>query len=84
MIEIYVDMDTVAQHLRGNPEDLMQLLGILAGSLSDEQGPDSFARGQYCAKVAASHEGNVADQDVAPFLLQLAEKLQAAEKAMQP
>lgn len=84
MFEIYVDMDTVAQHLRSSPEDLMQLLGILAGSLSDEQGPDSFARDQYFAKVAESHEGSVADQDVAPFLLQLAEKLQAAEQAMQP
>lgn len=73
-MNLWVQPESIAEFLGGNPEGAMEVFAALAVELEDIERAERFAR-----ELAREHCGSLAHQYVAPFLRILADALEAAE-----
>jgi hypothetical protein len=79
MITATVDQSDVAEHFWGSPEDMLDVLAIVATHLSDING----AKERFIRRFRSYHCASEAHCMVAPLLRQLADALNEAEAGFQ-
>lgn len=77
LLTVYVDGETIGDHLFANPDLMIEVMGQIAYRFSNADATLS-----YCKAVAGEHSGSLSDQMVAPFLDMLAGELRHEEAAM--
>lgn len=76
-LTLSVDVIDIAEHLRANPDALIEVLTLLVDDFDDDK-----AVLRYCDRVAVQHTGSQAETAVAPFLQILIDRLFNAEAGM--
>jgi len=74
MIDVSVEMEDVASHFRAAPDDLLEILAMLANGFERVDHLRDWAR-----RLAANHCGSIAHRMVAPALQIIVDELEDAE-----